>query len=435
MRRRLWAILAAACLAVGSSAPAEGVYPIITDPVVALVDESGENLMPENSFQEVFFLREGELYAIGSRERYFLMNEDGSLIPAVPMDMANVFGDVIIYRRNGLYGAMNLEGEILVQPEWTQLVPNDEDGFLAMSGSPFDESADEIIYIDSVGEIMPTGSFTVGGLKQLSYDRMPIIASDGRYGYIDGRGRLVQPIEWLYAGSFKNGAALISGESGMGLVDAAGNILLEPAYSFIERGEKLTAVLDGAGTLTVYNVEGAGILFTMQIPESEIAVVGDGIAVISDEDSRLYNSAGQCILSASPGTIYTSGLNGQFIISDGEWGETCQWVINPDGSPASGKYQRILPLAGERYAFMTMFGASYYSDELDSIQKSWNYESVRYGMMDSSGREILPAEYLEIRALSADRFLLISENGVFFADAEGNTIREWLTAEDESASF
>lgn len=434
MRKRLWAILAAASLAVGSGAAAEGVYPIITDPVIALVDENGENLMPENSFQEVFFLKEGELYAIGSRERYFLMKEDGSLIPAVPMDMANVFGDIIIYRRNGLYGAMNSEGKILVQPEWTQLIPNGKEGFLAMNGSPFDESADEIVYIDSAGENNPTGSYTVGGLKPLNDDRMPVIASDGRYGYIDGCGRMVQPIEWLYAGSFKNGSALISGEWGMGLVDAGGNILLEPVHPFIERGENLIAALDGAGTLTVHTAEGTERLFTLQIPGSEIAVVGDGVAVMNDESSRLYNRAGQCISSASAGTVYTSGLNGQFIISDGEWGEVCQQIIDPDGSPVSGKYQRILPLTGERYAFMTMFGAGYYSDELDGIQKSWNYDSVRYGMMDSAGREILPAEYQEIRALGEERFLLISERGVFFADAEGNTIREWLMAEEESAS-
>lgn len=435
MKKRLLGILTAVCLAVGSGALAEGVYPIITDSVVALVDEQGKNLLPENSFQEVFFLREGELYAIGSRERYFLMNSDGSLIPAVPMDMANVFGGIIIYRRNGLYGAMNPEGEILIQPEWTQLVPNDEEGFLAMRGSPFDESADEIYFIDSNGEINPTGSFTVGGLRQLSYDRMPIIASDGRYGYIDGRGRMAQPIEWMYAGDFKNGAALISRETGMGLIDTAGNILLEPIYPFIEQGERLIAALDSAGMLTAYNAEGTEILFSIQVPGSEIATVGSGIAVMNDAGTQLYNDTGKCILSASPGAALAAGLNGQFIVADGEWGEACQWVINADGSPASGKYQRILPLDGERYAFMTMFGASYYSDELDSIQKSWNYESVRYGMMDCSGNEILPAEYLEIRALSADRFLLISEAGVFFADADGNIIREWLAAEEESASF
>ena len=73
--------------------------------------------------------------------------------------------------------------------------------------------------------------------------------------------------------------------------------------------------------------------------------------------------------------------------------------------------------------------AAYYSEKLDEVRYSCDYDSMRYGMIDSSGREILPAEYMEIRALGEKRFLAVSETALRIVDENGNVI--WAKTEEE----
>ena len=83
-------------------------------------------------------------------------------------------------------------------------------------------------------------------------------------------------------------------------------------------------------------------------------------------------------------------------------GEACQQLIGPDGSSASGRYQRILPLCAGRYAFQTF-------DD--------NYENIRCGLLTSDGAELLPAAYDDILPAGDDRLILVDGDEVVFADA------------------
>ena len=51
------------------------------------------------------------------------------------------------------------------------------------------------------------------------------------------------------------------------------------------------------------------------------------------------------------------------------------------------------------------------------------------GMMDAAGNEILPAEYLEIRALGQDRYLAVSEDRLEMTDADGGVLWTWTKEE------
>ena len=131
------------------------------------------------------------------------------------------------------------------------------------------------------------------------------------------------------------------------------------------------------------------------------------------------------MLEGSNRALYAEGLNGQLIASDGAWGEACQRLVDPDGSDASDGFQRILTLCGGRYAYMTMGGAEYYSDDLDSVQSSWDYESVRYGLMDGAGNALLPAGYRQILVAGDERLVLVGEDFVALSDLDGHVIRRW----------
>ena len=94
--------------------------------------------------------------------------------------------------------------------------------------------------------------------------------------------------------------------------------------------------------------------------------------------------------------------------------------------------QQLLPLSGERYAFLELDGTEYYSAELGRIQTSWDYAHMRYGLMDSLGNILIPARFREIRSLGGDRLLLLSEGETVLADMDGTALKRWVTAQTEA---
>ena len=76
-----------------------------------------------------------------------------------------------------------------------------------------------------------------------------------------------------------------------------------------------------------------------------------------------------------------------------------------------------------------MNAAAYFSDALEEVRYSCDYDSLRCGMTDAAGTEILPAEYMEIRALGENRFLAVAEDHLRVVDGDGNVI--WSQAKGE----
>jgi hypothetical protein len=153
--------------------------------------------------------------------------------------------------------------------------------------------------------------------------------------------------------------------------------------------------------------------------------------VTHDDDVRLKGS----LLKQDAGNLdYMLGSRGQLIASNGAWGEKCQWLVNPDGSKASGMFQQLLPLCAERYAFLEMAGEAYDSVVLGRAQMAWNYGNCRYGLMDARGRILIRARYREVRALSSDRLLLIGDDRVQISDRNGVVMKTWITPEGSESS-
>ena len=75
--------------------------------------------------------------------------------------------------------------------------------------------------------------------------------------------------------------------------------------------------------------------------------------------------------------------------------------------------------------------AAYYSEALGSIRYSCDYESIRFGMMNAAGEEILPAEFSEIRRLAEGRYLTVAGDGLRVVDSDGSALWSLLSEEDE----
>ncbi len=428
MRRISGMILALALLMLGA-ARAEGPVCVSVNGVACLVDDSGNAML--DGFEEAFTVREGSLYAAGKRGEYRLYDAAGNALGDAVFAMVCDAGECLIFRQGNLYGAMDDSGAVILSAEWTQLVSDSEGGFLALDTDPLDETSDEILRVDAKGEATPTGVHTSCGFEPMRSGRMVVRAANGRYGAVNQRGELVIPKRWLGLSAFEDGLAIAAGDAGAGLIDTHGREVVPAIYDWIDRGDGIVATLSEDG-VDVYAADGSALFYRVEGESLEAAVAGSCLLVRDGDDSKLYDQSGNVIGEFGPSFGCAPGLNGQLIAWEGDWGEPRAWVMDPDGGAASGRFQHILPLAGGRYAFATMKGVAYRSAELGRVQTSWDYESLRFGLMDAEGKELLPADYREIRALGENRLLLVTDDEVRLADMDGSAIRTWVTAEAEA---
>ncbi len=428
------AMFAVAMLALSDAARAEALC-INAPGVVALTDAAGAELIENNRFEAVFTVREGELYAAGSRGSYHLYDADGQPVGDKSFSMIDDAGDCLVFRQNGLYGAMDGAGNVLLAPQWTQLTCDGEGGWLALDGDPLDEQPDGILHLAPDGVATATEAYTANGLSRVSCGRMPFMDGDGAYGAVNAEGEIVIEPVWRYIGPFVEGTAKAAGPEGLGLIDGDGHEVIPPVYRWLERGEGFIAAYDGDG-VDVFSAHGSERLFRVPGPVLEVSVAGGCLCAAYEDRVCLYDGDGAMLAEAEAGTTYSEGTRGQLIASEGPWGEAGQWLVDPDGSAASGRFRQLLPLCPGRYAFMEIEGRSYYSAELGGLQKSWDYTTMRYGLIDDGGRVLLPARYREIRALGDERLLLVGDGdgAVSLCDRDGVVLKIWLTPADEAPS-
>ncbi len=415
--------IAQSCLAETS-----GILCVSYEGTAAIIDDSGSAIVSAGIWEDAFCVSEGALYALGDGESYALCDASGALITDISYDMFSLAGGVILFSQDGLYGAMTASGEIILPAEYSLLTTDDGEHFLALTDSPNDEDPDEILRIDPGEDAVSTGILTRSGLTAFSCGLMPYL--DGNtllYGYLDGEGNVAIEPSYDTADDFQNGFARASQDGLLGIIDSGGAWYIEPQFSFLEWGEGVIVGLIDRQTCVVMDDESCAELYRIEGDDLSIAVIGSCTAGTEDGQTRVYDASGDIILTADASASILPGLDGQLILSDGTWGESCVRLADADGSLSERTDQYLLPLASGRYAFYEMTVAAYYSDSLGEMRYSVDYDSLRCGMMDEDGNEILPCEYLEIRALGSDCFLAIGENILRNVDAQGNILWSVMT--------
>lgn len=430
MLGRIAAIAAALLLCLGA-ARAAGSLCVVAPGVTALIDPSGAEWIPNGSCDALFAVREGSLYAAGSRGDYRLFSAEGQPLGDISFGMIYDAGDALIYRSGERYGAMDADGAALIEARWSQLAPDGAGGWLALEGDPLDDAADEILRLDAAGEAEGTGVYTTSGLAKPSEGRMPYRAENGLWGAIDAAAGIAVECVWRSLGGFQNGLAKAGGAQGLGLIDGYGQIVVSPVYRWLERGEGFIAGITDR-SLDIYSADGRELRFSLPEEGLEAGIVGDRLWVCDGASTRLYDPSGELLMKGPAELTFAPGTGGQLIAMDGQWGEACQWLADPDGSAASGRWQQLLPLCPGRYACMRMQGTEYYSDLLGGIQTSWNYDTVRYGVIDAAGGVVLDAHYREVRYLGGERLLLVSRGMAQLADLDGNIVKTWITGPVEA---
>lgn len=425
------AMLFLALYLIFSGAAAEERLCVVTDDLAALLDRDGAEIIPPGVYDDLFSVVDGTLYAAGEPGAYALCDAFGRLLTEPAYEMFSAMDDVVLFRQDGLFGAMTMEGEILQSAQWTRLVPTADGRFFALRTNPLDDSADVVWMLSPNEEPVSTGVRTASGLAPLADDRMPFRAPDTElFGYLDSNGRVTIPAQYDYAGSFEDGLARASMDGKFGIISVDGSWIIRPEYDFLELGDGIFVGLSGRELCVVYDAANCVERFRVEGVNLRVAAVGSHPIVVDDSGMSLYSADGELLLRTAANSTIAPGAEEELILSDGDWGSHCVVIIHPDGTLSERRDQHLLPLDENRYAFMTMTVATYYSDALQSIRYSCDYDSMRFGMMDAAGNEIIPAEFTEIRRLALYRYLTIAPDFLRVIDENGNVLWQYELKEE-----
>ena len=381
----------------------------------AIVSETGEVIVPEGEYAEIRTVREG-LFAARhiEDEGWLLLDAAGEIASEGPFE--DVFGadGWVLFRQGGLWGVMDSALEVAYEPQYTQLVSNGENGFLALRTDPEDDNGDGVYRLDGHGGEVTTGAVTVYGLGEFSCGLCPATsAGKKRYGYLDADGLWAVSAQFGFALGFERcGLAVASVDSGVGLIDTGGNWVLSPRYETVAliAGNVLAAASTGTGRIILFDTEtrekvadlsGSGSAYARTERLMDMALITiDGVVT-------LYGRTGEALASwqAEEGaTVSSAGPDGLIVRTD-----EGEWLLSTAGEVLAGPFSRIRRL----------------DDQLFSCEDEMGCQLV-----NAAGETVLATEYETVRRGVPGLYLARGgEEGAALIDREGN-IRARIGPED-----
>lgn len=389
-----------------------------TDEGALLLSREGGEIIPFGVYEDIVPLG-GGLYAARLDGYYALMDETGDILSNFAYSFLELHGEVLVAEAGGLRGLLSPAGEALTPFEYTRILPVGDGRFWAIRGEADDLESDELFILDPDGGKTDTGLFVrrmqAAGNGMLSV-MLPV---SGLWGYCDADGEIIIPARYSHAGAFLHGRAAVVENGLWGAIDTGGRTVIPAEYDYLEicAGGFVLAGLSQQG-VWVFDLDGNETA-RFEGEETAAAPVGEGYAVYDGETVILYAASGEILARGGQGASIAKGLDGQFILADGPWGEKCVGIVGTEGL-----YQNLYPLgyaSGEPvYAHMEANFARFINDRLGEVQVSVDMDSARYGVVNARGEVLLPAEFETIISIGDDRLLCHVDDYWQVSDTAGN---------------
>lgn len=383
-----------------------------------LLDRDGNEILSLGIYEDIIPLGNG-FYAARQDENYALMNADGIILSEFCYDFLEVCDKLLVVENDGLYGLLSFEGAPLTPMEYTRILPAGNGCFWAIRGDGNDLESDELLILDISGNETSTGLF-IRRMQAANNEMLAVLLpSSGQWGYCDTQGKIIIPARYDYAGPFLHNRVAVVENGLYGVISPDGESIIKPAYDYLEicAGGFVLAGLNQQG-IWVFDLSGNEIA-RYAGEETAAAPVGDGYAVYGGEAVILYSNSGEILIRSEQGTSISEGLNGQFILSNGPWGEKCVSIAGSESV-----YQNLYPLGYANnepiYAYMEANSARFINDLLGEVQVSADMESARYGVVNAQGEMLIPAEFEFISALDDNRLLCQVNDYRQVMDIDGN---------------
>ena len=385
-----------------------------------VVDETGAALVPAGSYDRLYALRNdsGELtgYAAGIETdgviKYAVLNAGGEIKTDFIYSGIWQAGDGCIVCENGVYrylsAAHNYDDN-----SFGALVYAGSGRVIAVTGNAYDDIADPVSILLTYGGIhVSTNISTLNAFEGFSEGLMPLYDADAQlYGYVDQQLSWAISPAYNYAGSFRNGLAIVSNENGFGIIDNTGKIRLATVSYLIIRSDSIFASIRG-GALRVYDNE-LNLISVTALDGAQVKLTGDYIVLSRSDSETVIDAHGTELFSLPAGAGISSAGDGLFIVREGDWA-TCSVTLRQwDGTILSREFASIYRLDGDRLAY--------------SLPDEDGF--VHYGLMANDGSLVTDALYDSLVCVTDGMYCADISTGAVLVDSSGSIMNTFKAAE------
>ena len=397
----------------------------------ALVREDGTVIVEPGIYAEIIPLGvSGRFAAQDKSGAYLLMDADGNALTKAEYAYFEGGEGGILFEKENRYGVMNENAEIAVPCEYTWIVSNGENGYLALRTDVWDDTPDGVYYIDESGHVAPTGVKVISQLSPFTNGLSPALSTEqGRYGYLNPEGEWAIPPQYAYADEFFGSCAMVMLDSGFGVIDENGGWIISPKYDYLFSSLSEDGMIVGVNYglyVDVYSADGKEELYSCECSNlgAYVAVGGDMLFMYGDDGLYALNRAGETVLKLTDDAMLAGGGKNRLIVYENFWGTNSVYLVDETGKAVSGRYQDM-DLFWNRAENPVYIVRTFPVDE----NGDWDAAEIRCGLIDSNGAEVLPARFTEIHSPADGWAVAQDDDGTYLYRLDGTLV--WSFSGDE----
>ena len=344
----------------------------------AYLDVSGREILPPQ-FQRVtpFTLDSRIVHVCKTEKDCFFMGLDGKPTTALPPNgflrqsgysQVNIADGLNRFKRNGLYGYINQQGEEVIAPQYEN-----------------------------------TDGFSEG---------LAAVRKDSKEGYINTSGRIVIPLQYDHAGGFYNGRAIVKVGNMKGLIDRKGTFIVTPQYDEISSdfGTEQAVEITKNGKHGILDWQSGKEIVPPEYAWGAISPFSEGIVRVGRYEPygySFYNRQGEKISKKDyyEADDFKHGMARIGISMDtyGFINRRGEEIIPPDYGFLGFLSEGLIVAQKGEYGFINSKG-----ETVIPFQYQWALDfhdgraavknNDKWGFIDHQGNEVVPLQYDEINS-------------------------------------
>jgi len=402
----------------------------------------GTPLTPPGAYPRISSITDGltapedELFAVRSTDRALAEQGGCAILDATGKRLTGFryyggiqydpAGDALVVSIDVRRGVLARSLAELVPCEYDHVMPDGEGGFIVTRR--LDSGVSEILYMAKGSAPVATGVRAyIEPYDCFSEGLCCVKGENQRFGYLDPRGHWAIEPRFKWAWPFHGDYAIAQEGDHVGVIDQSGRWVIQPVYD--EASEMLpdgsAAALVRRSRLELLSLPSCKVFYSMLLPDDPwlyVDTAGSLFWVRVKDKCLLVDAKGTVLLSLDGDWFLEDGLpENRLLISSRDEDR----LLDSTGDPiyqaqrlyATGRANGGALLITCRFETQTTWDnsdSSYYEAVIDS--------TVRYGLIDLDGHELLPMVYRVLEPLVPGRLYAEDARRWGVIDEQGNWI-------------
>ena len=220
-----------------------------------------------------------------------LMGADGRTITdQEDIEFLKFTGNWAVFKRDGLFGIMDLSGKELLTPEYKKI-------WITENYAGVQSSGDEWSLLNNKLQVVTERDYQQ--INPINEGLFPVVRQQS-WGFMDSNGEEIIPPQYQEVSAFNEGQAYAKYLGSWGVIDLNGNWLVKPRYDQLKKVNSHIYLFEQAGNRGIVNTE------QQELYKTTNQLIGNATGVIEigqDGKSGLISFEGEPLLSVQYATI------------------------------------------------------------------------------------------------------------------------------------